>query len=122
MTKKRILLVDDEEDLRKMLRFRLESMDYDVSEAEDGQEGLDKARSNMPDLILLDLMLPKLDGFKVCRILKFDAKYKDIPIIMFTAKAQEEDKDAGRDVCADAYITKPFEPAVLVSKIKELLR
>ena len=121
MDKKRILLVDDEEDLRKMLKFRLEALDYDVSEAVDGQEGLNKARFNKPDLIILDLMLPKLDGFKVCRMLKFDEKYKKIPIIMFTARAQKKDEELGKEVCADAYIKKPFEPQVLLAKIKELL-
>lgn len=121
MEKKRILLVDDEEDLRKMLKFRLEAVNYDVSEAADGQEGLDKARSLNPDLIILDLMLPKIDGFKICRMLKFDEKYKHIPVIMFTARAQEKDKKIGKEMGADAYITKPFEPGVLLGKIKELL-
>ncbi len=121
MDKKRILLVDDEEDLRKMLKFRLEAMSYDVLEASDGQDGLNTARTLRPDLIILDLMLPKLDGFKVCRMLKFDEKYKAIPIIMFTARAQEKDKDLGKEMGADAYITKPFEPGVLLGKIKELL-
>lgn len=119
--KRRILIVDDEEDLREMLKFRLQALGYDVSEAADGQEGLDKARSENPDLVILDLMLPKIDGFKVCRMLKFDKKYKDIPIIMFTARAQKKDIDIGKETGADAYITKPFEPEVLVAKIKELV-
>ncbi len=122
MNKKRILIVDDEDDLRNMLKFRLEAMNYDVSEAVDGQEGLDKARSSKPDLIILDLMLPKIDGFKVCRMLKFDEKHKNIPIIMFTARAQEKDKQIGKEMGADAYITKPFEPDVLLGKMKELLK
>ncbi|NQV04100.1 MAG: response regulator [Candidatus Omnitrophica bacterium] len=120
--KKRILIVDDEDDLRNMLKFRLEAMDYDVSEAVDGQEGLDKARSDRPDLIILDLMLPKIDGFKVCRMLKFDEKYKHIPIIMFTARAQEKDKQIGKEMGAEAYITKPFDPDILLDKIRELLK
>ncbi|NQT75574.1 MAG: response regulator [Candidatus Omnitrophica bacterium] len=122
MDKKRILIVDDEDDLRSMLKFRLEALDYDVLDAVDGQEGLDKARSSRPDLIILDLMLPKLDGFKVCRMLKFDEKHKHIPIIMFTARAQEKDKQIGKEMGADAYITKPFEPDVLLGKMKELLK
>ena len=121
MDKKRILLIDDEEDLRKMLKFRLEALNYDVSEAKDGQEGLNKARSTNPDLIILDLMLPKMDGFKVCRMLKFDEKHKRIPIIMFTARAQKEDHELSNQMCADAHITKPFESEVLLRKIKELL-
>ena len=120
--KKRILIVDDEDDLRNMLKFRLEAMDYDVSEAVNGQEGLDRARSDRPDLIILDLMLPKIDGFKVCRMLKFDEKYKHIPIIMFTARAQEKDKQIGKEMGAEAYITKPFDPDILLDKIRELLK
>jgi DNA-binding response OmpR family regulator len=122
MNKKRILIVDDEEDLRRMLRFRLEAMDYEVSEAVDGQQGLDMARTSKPDLIILDLMLPKIDGFKVCRMLKFDEKHKRIPIIMFTARAQKKDEELGKEMGADAYIAKPFEAEELVGKIKELLR
>ena len=122
MNKKRILLVDDEEDLRKMLAFRLEAVDYEVLQAVDGQEGLNKARADKPDLIILDLMLPKLDGFKVCRMLKFDEKYKHIPVIMFTARAQKNDEELGKEMGADAYITKPFEPKALLEKMKELLK
>ena len=121
MDRKRILIVDDEEDLRKMLKFRLEAVGYDVAEAGDGQDGLDKARSSKPDLIILDLMLPKIDGFKVCRMLKFDEKYRHIPIVMFTARAQKQDEALGKEMGAEAYITKPFEPEVLLGKIKELL-
>lgn len=122
MSKKRILLVDDEEDLRKMLAFRLEAVDYEVLQAVDGQEGLNKTRADKPDLIILDLMLPKLDGFKVCRMLKFDQKYKHIPVIMFTARAQKSDEELGKEMGADAYITKPFEPKALLEKMKELLK
>ena len=121
MDKKKILIVDDEQDLVETLSFRLEANGYTVIKANDGQVGLDKARSEKPDLIILDLMLPKIDGYKVCRMLKFDEKYKNIPIIMFTARAQETDKKMGEEVGADGYITKPFEPAVLLGKIKELL-
>ncbi|MBU0709139.1 MAG: response regulator [Candidatus Omnitrophica bacterium] len=118
---KKILLVDDEKDLVETLAFRLEASDYEVVKAHDGQDGLDKARSVHPDLIILDLMLPKMDGYKVCRMLKFDEKFKKIPIILFTARAQESDKKMGEEVGADAYITKPFEAPVLLAKIKELL-
>ncbi|NQT47138.1 MAG: response regulator [Candidatus Omnitrophica bacterium] len=121
MAKKRILLVDDEKDLIETLAFRLEANEYEVLKAYDGQEGLDKARKEKPDLIILDLMLPKMDGYKVCRMLKFDEKYKQIPIIMFTARAQDSDKKMGEEVGADGYITKPFDPKALLDKIKELL-
>jgi two-component system, OmpR family, alkaline phosphatase synthesis response regulator PhoP len=122
MSKKRILIVDDEKDLVYGVSLQLETSGYEVLSAYDGQEGLDRARKEKPDLIILDLMLPKIDGFKVCRMLKFDAKYKKIPIILFTVRAQQSDKQTAAEVCADAYITKPFEPQVLLDKIEELLR
>jgi len=122
MDKKRILVVDDEIELVEMLTIRLEANDYEVFVAYDGQGGLDKARTLKPDLIILDLMLPKLDGYKVCRMLKFDEKYKQIPIILFTARAQESDVKLGQEVGADAYLTKPFEPDILLGKIAELLK
>ena len=121
MDKKRILIVDDEEDIVNVLRFRLEANNYAVLSASEGQEGLNKARAEKPDLIILDLMLPKLDGYKVCRMLKFDESYKSIPIIMFTARAQKKDEELGMEMGADAYIAKPFEPEILLGKIKELL-
>ncbi len=122
MSKKKILIVDDEKDLVYGVSLQLETSGFEVLAAYDGQEGLDKARKEKPDLIILDLMLPKIDGFKVCRMLKFDEKYKKIPIILFTVRAQESDKQTAAEVCADAYITKPFEPQVLLDKIAELLR
>lgn len=122
MDKKKILLVDDEKDLVYAVTLQLEDNGYEVLPAYDGQEALEEARHKKPDLIILDLMLPKVDGFKVCRILKFDEKYKKIPIIMFTARAQESDKKLGQEVGADAYIAKPFEPQVLLGKVEELLK
>ena len=119
---KKILLVDDEAELVEMMKMRLEANNYEVITGYDGQEALEKARREKPDLLILDLMLPKMDGYKVCGLLKKDARYSRIPIIMFTARAQEEDKKAGEEAGADAYITKPFEPKVLLEKIKELLK
>ncbi len=121
MNKKRILLVDDEKDLAYAITLQLEANNFEVLLAYDGQEALDKVRREKPDLIILDLMLPKIDGFKVCRMLKFDEKYKHIPIILFTARAQKSDKEIGKEVDADSYITKPFDPQELLGKIKELL-
>lgn len=118
---KRILVVDDEVNITEMLNLRLEASGYEVLQANDGQEGLKIAKEEQPDLIILDLMLPKLDGYKVCRLLKFDEQYKHIPIIMFTAKAQESDIKLGKETGADAYVTKPFDSKVLISKIEELL-
>ncbi len=122
MANKKILLVDDEKDLVDTVSFRLKASGYDVVVAYDGQEALTKTRVEKPDLIILDLMLPKMDGYKVCRMLKFDERYKNIPIIMFTARVQESDKKMGEEVGADAYITKPFDPENLLGKIKELLK
>jgi len=122
MSQKRILLVEDEVSLSELMKIRLEANGYKVISAFDGQEALDLARKEKPDLIILDLMLPKIDGYKVCRLLKFDSKYEKIPIIMFTARAQESDKKLGEEVGADAYIVKPFEPEILLNKIREFLK
>lgn len=122
MEKKRILIVDDEEDIISMLKVRFEAGNYEILTASDGQEGLNKARQERPDLIILDLMLPKIDGHKVCRMLKFDESYKNIPIIMFTAKVDEKDRDISLQTKADAYISKPFEIKMLMDKVSELLK
>jgi two-component system alkaline phosphatase synthesis response regulator PhoP len=118
---KRILIVDDEDELVKAIQIRLQHAGYETIVAYDGMEGLDKARKENPDLILLDLMLPKMDGYKVCCLLKRDKKYRNIPIIMLTARTLEKDKRQGFELDADAYITKPFQYEVVLAKIKELL-
>ena len=118
---KRILLVEDETDFRMALKMRLELNGFTVLEAEDGAAGLDQARSQRPDLLILDVMLPKLEGYKVARLLKFDEKYRKIPIIMLTARSQQADKDTGAAVGADAYMTKPFKSEELLSVITKLL-
>lgn len=122
MDKKRILLVDDEESLVELVTVRLKTLDYEVIPAYDGHEALEKARREKPDLIILDLMLPKMDGYKVCAMLKHDPRYMKIPIILFTARAQESDEKLGYECGANAYITKPFEHQELIGKIKELLK
>lgn len=119
--KKKILLVEDEPEFRLGVRMRLESKGYEVIEAEDGAVGLDKARNMAPDLIILDVMLPKMEGYQVARLLKFDAKYKPIPIIMLTARTQKSDKDMGSAVGVDAYLTKPFKAEELLEIIVRLL-
>lgn len=121
MNHKRILLVDDEPELVEIVKMRLEANKFKVLTASDGQEALKKARTEKPDLIILDLMLPYVNGHKVCRLLKFDSRYKHIPIIIFTAKASEADREAAREVMADDYITKPFEPDILLKKINKLI-
>jgi len=121
MSNKRILVVDDEMDLVETVRFALELEGYDVLVAYNGEDGLNQARKENPDLILLDLMLPKLDGYKVCRLLKFDERYKHIPILMLTAKTQEKDRATGMETGANEYITKPFEMDELMKKVKNYL-
>lgn len=101
--------------------MRLEAAGYEIVLAYDGQEGLDKAKKDKPDLIILDLMLPKMDGYKVCGLLKNDTRYSKIPIIMFTARAQEEDVRLGKDLGAEEYVSKPFDSKILLSKVKKLL-
>ena len=118
----KILVVDDEPDIVTVIGKSLKDNGYEVITADDGQEALEKAKTEKPDLILLDLMLPIMDGYKVCGLLKNDTRYAKIPIILFTAKAQEKDIKLGEEVGADAYITKPFESEILLSKIKELIK
>lgn len=118
---KRILIVDDEPDVASLLTLLLKSQGYEVVSAGDGQEALEKARTGHPDLLLLDIMLPKLDGYKVARMLKFDENFRHIPIIMLTAKIQEKDKNMGMEMGADAYISKPFNTPALLELIKDTL-
>jgi two-component system alkaline phosphatase synthesis response regulator PhoP len=118
---KKILIVDDEPDVSSLLTLMLKAQGYNVVTAGDGQEALEKARSETPDLILLDVMLPRMDGYKVARILKFDENYSQIPIIMLTAKIQERDKQTGLEMGADEYMTKPFDTTALLAKIKNIL-
>jgi len=122
VAKDRILVIDDEPDLLSLAKARLELAGYEVLTASDGEEGLEKARTSAPDLILLDLMLPKMDGFEVCEALKIDEKYKHIPIIILTVKFQPVDIRFAKALGADAYITKPFEGKELVEKIRELIK
>ncbi|MDD5484396.1 MAG: response regulator [Kiritimatiellae bacterium] len=119
--KKRILVIEDEADFRMMLRVRLEANNYEVSEAEDGAIGLEKARKTGPDLIILDVMLPKMDGYKVARLLKFDEKRRSIPIVMMTARTQQSDRETGMEVGADAYLTKPYKPEEMLEVVARLL-
>jgi DNA-binding response OmpR family regulator len=121
MGRKKILVVDDEVDLVKTIQFALEAEGYEVLVSHNGEDALNQSRKENPDLILLDLMLPKLDGYKVCRLLKFDERYKHIPILMLTAKTQQKDKLLGKETGADEYITKPFDMEELMGKIKKYL-
>ena len=122
MVKKRILIVDDEKDFVMLIKERLMRSGYDVMEAFDGEDGLKKAEEDNPDLIILDLVLPKLDGYAICRKLKLDEKYKKIPIIMLTAKFQPSDIKFGKDMGAEAYLTKPLESKELMDMVRQLLK
>lgn len=107
-----------------MIKDALQNVGYEVLEAVDGIMGLNMVRKEMPDLILLDVLLPKMDGFKVCRMLKFDDRYKDIPVIpviLLTACSADEDRAVGGEVGANLYLNKPFEAEDLLGKIKELI-
>jgi DNA-binding response OmpR family regulator len=120
--KPKILVVDDEPDALELIEFNLKAAGYDVVTAADGNEALKKARLVAPDLILLDLMLPEIDGLEVCKILRRDASTAAIPIIMLTAKAAEIDRILGLELGADDYVTKPFSPRELGLRIKNLMR
>ncbi|MDO8488515.1 MAG: response regulator [Candidatus Omnitrophota bacterium] len=120
--KEKILIVEDEKDIVKMLRYNLEKEGFKVIDARDGEDALDSAVRQHPDLILLDLMLPGMDGLEVCKALKKEVKTGSIPIIMLTAKSQESDKVVGLELGADDYITKPFSPRELIARIKAVLR
>ncbi len=118
----RILVVDDEEDLGRILKFALLAAGHEVIVAMDGAEGLRQAREGAPDLILLDLMLPKIDGYKVCRMLKFDEKYRHIPIVILSARTQQEDKDMAIQTGADLFVTKPYNLEEILQTIDKMLQ
>jgi two-component system phosphate regulon response regulator PhoB len=120
--KPRILIVDDEPDAVELVAVNLKSAGLDVVAAADGEEALRKAREVVPDAIVLDLMLPEVDGLEVCKILRRDGVTASIPIIMLTAKAAEVDRVLGLELGADDYLTKPFSPRELVLRVKRLLR
>jgi two-component system phosphate regulon response regulator PhoB len=122
MTKEKILIVDDEEDILELVRYNLSREGYKIFCAVSGEEGLRIAMAEMPDLIVLDLMLPGLDGLDVTRRLKADDSTRKIPIVMLTAKGEESDIVTGLELGAEDYMTKPFSPRVLVARVKAVLR
>lgn len=119
---RRVLLVDDDDELRLALKVRFEASGFEVLTAGNGLEALKKGREEHPHLIILDLMLPQLNGFEVCRLLKYDQKFRHIPIILFTARCRREDVELGQSVGADAYVTKPFNGTELIAKVDSLLK
>ncbi|MDD3436232.1 MAG: response regulator [Candidatus Gastranaerophilales bacterium] len=119
---KKVLIVDDEQDIVESLQFVLEAAGFKCYCAYNGEDGLSLAREILPDLIILDVMMPKINGFKICRLLKYDNKYKNIPILMVTARSQVEDKMIGEETGVDEYITKPFELDEIVKKVEGYLK
>jgi two-component system alkaline phosphatase synthesis response regulator PhoP len=122
MVGERILVVDDEEDLLELVRYNLSKEGYQVRCAATGEAALREARELLPDLVLLDLMLPQVDGLAVCKVLKSSPHTQHIPIVMLTAKTEEADVVSGLELGADDYITKPFSPRVLLARIRAVLR
>ena len=120
--KQKILVVDDEPEAIELVEFNLKQAGFDVASAADGAEALKKARALQPSLVVLDLMLPEMDGLEVCKILRREPTTKAIPIIMLTAKAAEIDRVLGLELGADDYLTKPFSPRELVLRVKKVLQ
>jgi two-component system alkaline phosphatase synthesis response regulator PhoP len=119
---KHILIIEDEEDIRELVRYNLERETFKVTEAESGEAGLDSMAKELPDLVLLDLMLPGKDGIKICRELKQSKAFCSVPVVMMTARGEESDIVAGLEMGAEDYIVKPFSPKVLVARVKAVLR
>lgn len=122
MSAKKILVVEDHRDTRELLKYNLVAAGFDVAAAEDGQSGINLAEAFRPDIVLLDLMMPGMDGLEVCRQLKSTSSLARIPVIMLTAKGEEIDKIVGLELGADDYVVKPFSPRELVLRIKAVLR
>ena len=121
MNERKVLVVDDEENIIQILEFSIEAEGYEVITALNGEEAIKKARKEQPNLIILDIMMPKVDGYEVCRVLKGNPLTKKIPVILLTAKGREIDKRLGFEVGASDYIVKPFSPSKLIDKINEHL-
>jgi two-component system phosphate regulon response regulator PhoB len=118
----KILVVDDEPDILDVLRYNLEKADFEVLTAQDGERALEIARSERPALVVLDLMLPGMEGEEVCRLLKQDEATRSIPVLMLTAKGQEVDRIVGLELGADDYVVKPFSPREIVLRVRAILR
>ncbi len=122
MPGEKILVIEDEHDIRELISYNLEIEGYNVIKAPCGNEGIELARKKEPDLVLLDIMLPDIDGLNVCRVLKREDSTKNIPIIMLTAKSEDSDVISGLELGAEDYITKPFSPRVLLARLRAVLR
>ena len=122
MSRQSVLVVEDEEDIMEVIRFNLEKEGYEVNQALSGEKALQVIENNLPSLVLLDLMLPGINGLDLCRIFKQNDRTKAIPVIMLTAKSEDADIVAGLEMGAEDYITKPFSPRVLVARVRTILR
>lgn len=122
MAKNKILIIEDDPDISELVRYNLEKEGFHVIEAPEGEKALESVKKESPSLIILDLMLPEIDGCEICKILKQDTATKHIPIIMLTAKGEESDVVVGLQLGADDYVTKPFSPKILVARVKAILR
>ena len=122
MSRQSVLVVEDEEDIMEVIRFNLEKEGYEVHQALSGEKALQVIENNLPSLVLLDLMLPGINGLDLCRIFKQNDRTKAIPVIMLTAKSEDADIVAGLEMGAEDYITKPFSPRVLLARVRTILR
>jgi two-component system phosphate regulon response regulator PhoB len=118
----KILVVEDEPAMVELLRYNLESEGFDVASAPDGEEAIMAIEEQSPDMVLLDWMIPKVSGIEICRRLRRDQKFRNLPVIMITARGEESDRVRGLDVGADDYVAKPFSPAELMARIRAVLR
>jgi two-component system, OmpR family, alkaline phosphatase synthesis response regulator PhoP len=122
MTRKSILVVEDEEDILELVEYNLGKSGFAVTAVTSGEEALQSIRTKIPDMVLLDLMLPGIDGLEICKHLKADSRTQQIPVVMLTAKGEESDIVTGLEIGADDYITKPFSPRVLIARVRTVLR
>jgi DNA-binding response OmpR family regulator len=122
MSRGKVLVVDDEEYIQHILNFSFGAEGYEVVTAADGEEALTKARDEKPDIIVLDIMMPKMDGYEACRKLKSDPKTKDIPVILLTAKGRDVDRKLGSEAGADDYVVKPFSPGRLIERVEGMMK
>jgi DNA-binding response OmpR family regulator len=122
MSRGKVLVVDDEEYIQHILNFSFGAEGYDVVTAADGEEGIKKAKAEKPDIIVLDIMMPKMDGYEACKRLKTDPNTKGIPVILLTAKGREVDRKLGSQAGADDYVVKPFSPGRLIERVEGMMK
>jgi DNA-binding response OmpR family regulator len=118
----KVLVIDDEEYIQHILNFSFAAEGYEVLTASDGEEGVSKARDEKPDVIVMDIMMPKMDGYEACKKLKSDPETKDIPVILLTAKGREADRKLGSEAGADDYVVKPFSPGRLIERVAGIMK